>query len=125
MSAERQKKQQKQILTAYLLMLLTILSIVPMILAYWLAVRVAQTQDVEVWLNAHALWITRSLIIFMSMALFSALWFIPLAFFTWNEVLWVNASVIIGVIFALVAWLYLINAWLKGFIRYFRRKPVY
>lgn len=125
MSAERQKKQQKQILTAYLLMLLTILSIVPMILAYWLAVRVTQTQDVEVWLNAHALWITRSLIIFMSMALFSALWFIPLAFFAWNELLWVNASVIIGVIFAMVAWLYLINAWLKGFIRYFRRKPVY
>lgn len=125
MSAERQKKQQKQILTAYLLMLLTILSIVPMILAYWLAVRVTQTQDVEVWLNAHALWITRSLIIFMSMALFSALWFIPLAFFAWNELLWVNASVIVGVIFAMVAWLYLINAWLKGFIRYFRRKPVY
>lgn len=125
MSAERQKKQQKQILTAYLLMLLTILSIVPMILAYWLAVRVTQTQDVEVWLNAHALWITRSLIIFMSMALFSALWFIPLAFFAWNELLWVNASVIVGVIFAIVAWLYLINAWLKGFIRYFRRKPVY
>ena len=125
MSAERQKKQQKQILTAYLLMLLTILSIVPMILAYWLAVRVTQTQDVEVWLNAHALWITRSLIIFMSMALFSVLWFIPLAFFAWNELLWVNASVIVGVIFAMVAWLYLINAWLKGFIRYFRRKPVY
>lgn len=125
MSMEQQKKQEKQILSAYLLMLLTILSIVPMILAYWLAFKVTQTPDVEVWLNSHALWITRSLMIFICIAIFAALWFIPLAFFAWNDLVWVNASVIIGVIFSFIAWLYLINAWLKGFIRYFQRKPVY
>ncbi|TXJ08266.1 MAG: hypothetical protein E6Q25_06015 [Acinetobacter sp.] len=125
MSVEQNKKQEKHILIAYLLMLLTILSVVPIIMAYWLAFRISHTTNVEVWLNSHALWIARSLMIFVCIAIFAALWFIPLGFFAWNSSTWVNASVMIGGFFAITAWLYLINAWLKGIIRYFQRKPVY
>lgn len=119
------KKQERRMLFAYLMMLLTLFSIVPFIVAYWLAARVIHLSDVEVWLNSHALWIVRSLMIFICIAIFAALWFIPLLFFVWDQYLWVNACVILGVIFAVIAWLYLLNTWLKGIYKFFTRKPVY
>ncbi|MFC3901302.1 hypothetical protein SAMN05421749_11150 [Acinetobacter marinus] len=125
MGQEQQKRQQKQILWAYVMMFLTVFSIVPLVIAYVLAMRLTNIADIEVWLNSHALWIVRSLLIFLCIAVFAALWFIPLYFFVWDQQIWVTACTIAGVIFALVAWLYLLNAWLKGMIKFFQRKPVY
>jgi hypothetical protein len=36
--------------------------------------------NAEVWIHAHALWIMRNVLLFILMALFAALWFIPLFF---------------------------------------------
>lgn len=122
---EQQKKQERQILIAYLLMLLTVFSIVPFIVAYWLAARITHLPATEVWLSSHAFWIARNVLIFFCIAVFAALWFIPLFFFIWDQYIWVTACTVIGVIFAIVAWLYLLNAWLKGISRFIRHKPVY
>lgn len=125
MVQKQQKQQQKRILIAYLLMLLTVFCFVPLILAYWLSIRSVNSPEMEVWLSSHGLWIARNLLIFACLAVFAALWFIPLAFFIWDQFIWVTACTIIGVIFAGVAWLFLLNAWLKGISRFVKRKPVY
>lgn len=125
MAQKQQKQQQKRILMAYLLMLLTVFCLVPLILAYWLSIRSVNTPEMEVWLSSHGLWIARNLLIFACLAVFAALWFIPLAFFVWDQFIWVTGCTIIGVIFAAVAWLFLLNAWLKGISRFVKRKPVY
>ena len=125
MAPAQDKKQRTRILIAYVLMLLTVFSVLPLILGYWLASRAINMPDIEVWLHSHGLWIARNLLIFMSMAIFAALWFIPLAFFVWDQFIWVTACTIIGVIFAIVAWLFLLNAWLKGISKFIKRKPVY
>lgn len=125
MAPAQHKKQGTRILIAYMLMLLTVFTVVPLILTYWLAVRTSNMSDIEVWLHSHGLWIARNLLIFACMAFFAALWFIPLAFFVWDQFTWVTACTICGVIFAVVAWLYLLNAWLKGISKFIKRKPVY
>lgn len=121
----QQKKQQKQILLAYVMMFLSLFTLVPILLSYWLAARLTHVDDIEVWLNAHALWIVRTLLIFICISVFAALWFIPLYFFVWDQHTWVTACTIAGVIFSIVAWLYLLNSWLKGFMKFFQRKSVY
>ena len=125
MAPAQDKQQRTRILIAYVLMLLTVFSVVPLIFGYWLASRAINMPDIEVWLHSHGLWIARNLLIFMSMAVFAALWFIPLAFFVWDQFVWVTACTIFGVIFAIVAWLFLFNAWLKGISKFIKRKPVY
>lgn len=125
MSEQAQRQQQRKILLAYGMLLLTVFCIVPLLLAYFFAFKVSQVPDTEVWLQSHALWISRHVIIFGCMAAFAGLWFIPLGFVAWNSHLLVNATTIIGVIFAVIAWLFLLNALLKGFIRYLQRKSVY
>ena len=125
MAPAQHKKQGRNVLIAYLLMLLTVFAVVPLILAYWLAIKTTTMPEVEVWLHSHGLWIARNLLIFACMAIFAALWFIPLAFFVWDQFIWVTACTIVGVIFAVVAWLFLLNAWLKGITKFFQHKPVY
>lgn len=125
MGQNQQKQQQRRVFTAYLLMLLTVFCIVPLIFAYWISMRLTNTPDMEVWLSSHCFWIARNLLIFICIAVFAALWFIPLAFFVWDQFIWVTACTIIGVIFAVVAWLFLLNSWLKGISRFIKRKPVY
>ena len=66
----QQKKQQKQILLAYVMMFLSLFTFVPIIFAYLLAMRLTHTEDIEVWLNSHALWIVRTLLIFICIAVF-------------------------------------------------------
>ena len=125
MAPKQHKQQRTRILLAYILMLLTVFSVVPLILGYWFASRAINMPDMEVWLHSHGLWIARNLLIFASMAIFSALWFIPLAFFVWDQFIWVTACTVVGVIFAIVAWLFLVNAWLKGIFKFIKHKPVY
>lgn len=125
MGKEQQKQQQRQILFAYMFMLFTVFTLVPLLLAYWLAARITHIPDIEVWLSSHAFWIVRNLLVFASIAVFAALWFIPLLFLVWDQYIWVTACTIIGSIFAIIAWLYLLNAWLKGISRFCKRKPVY
>ncbi len=125
MGSTQQKKQERQILVAYLFMLLGLFTLLPILVAYLIAVRASKYSDIEVWLESHALWIMRNLLIFICIIIFAALWFIPLIFVPWNAYIWTTGCTIIGVIFSLVAWLYLVNAWLKGVFRFFGRKPVY
>jgi hypothetical protein len=45
------------------------------------------------------------MLLFILMALFAALWFIPLFFFAWDSALWVTATVA-GVVFFSIAWFF-------------------
>ena len=124
MGQDNLEKHRRYMVMAYMFMFLALFSVFSAVIAYLLARKVTQV-DAEVWLHAQALWIMRNVIIFVILAAFAALWFIPLIFFYWDSLLWVKACTVIGVIFSAIAWLFLLNAWIKGFSKYLNKKAVF
>ena len=119
------ERHRRYITSSYLLMFLALFTVITAVLAYWLARKVAMVDDAEVWIHAQALWVMRNAVIFLILALFASLWFIPLIFFYWDSMIWVKACTVIGVIFSGIAWLFLLNVWLKGFTKYLQKKAVF
>ncbi|AUX85825.1 MULTISPECIES: hypothetical protein [Acinetobacter] len=117
-------KYRRSIAISYVFMFLALFTVISGIFAYWFARKVTQV-DTEVWLQAQALWVMRNIIIYTVLSLFAALWFIPLCFFTWNSALWVTGCTVAGVVFALIAFLYLLNAWIKGLSKFIKNKAVF
>lgn len=119
------EQHRKFITSSYLFMFLALFTVITAVLAYWLARKVAVADNAEVWIHAQALWIMRNALIFLIFAAFAALWFIPLIFFYWDSFIWVKACTVAGVVFSAIAWLYLLNTWLKGFTKYLQKKAVF
>ncbi|MHA3892042.1 hypothetical protein [Acinetobacter sp. GXMZU3951] len=118
-------KYRRSIAISYVFMFLALFTVISGIFAYWFARKITQVDNTEVWLQAQALWVMRNIIIYMVLSLFAALWFIPLFFFTWNSALWVTGFTVAGVVFALIAFLYLLNAWIKGVSKFIKNKAVF
>ncbi|MGY5393904.1 membrane protein [Acinetobacter tandoii] len=118
-------KYRRSIAISYVFMFLALFTVISGIFAYWFARKIAQVDNAEVWLQAQALWVMRNIIIYTVLSLFAALWFIPLCFFTWNSALWVTGCTVAGVVFALIAFLYLLNAWIKGLSKFLKNKAVF
>lgn len=118
-------QHRRYIAASYVCMFLGLFTILFAVIAYFLARKVAMVDGAEVWIHAQALWVMRSIVIFLMLVIFAALWFIPLIFFVWNSAIWVTACTVAGVIFAAVAWLYLLNAWIKGLSKYSKNKAVF
>ena len=98
-------------------------TIVFAVFAYLLARKVATANNAEVWIHAHALWvIMRNVLLFILMAFFLLPVVYSTVLFSGNSALWVTAMTVVGVVFSSIAWLFLLNAWLKGIARYFRNK---
>lgn len=125
MGKDNLSRQRRYITLSYVFMFLGLFTLITMFISYGLARKVAQVDQAEVWIQTHALWITRNLVIFLILTIFAALWFIPSCFIYWDSVIWVKACTVIGVFFAGIAWLYLINIWLKGLTRYLQKKAVF
>ena len=125
MSQDSLKQQRRKIAVAYVLMFFALFTLISGVIAYFLARNVSQTPHTEVWLNVQALCVMRSTLLYLILAAFASLWFIPLNFYYWDSYLWVTACTVIGVVFALIAFLYLLNAWLKGIVRFMKNKPVF
>lgn len=119
------EQHRKFITSSYLFMFLALFTVITAVLAYWLARKVAVADNAEVWIHAQALWIMRNALIFLILAAFAALWFIPLIFFYWDSFIWVKACTVAVVVFSAIAWLYLLNIWLKGFTKYLQKKAVF
>lgn len=124
MGQDNLEKHRRYMAVAYLFMFLALLTIISAVFAYFFARKVTQAET-EVWLHAQALWVMRNVIIFMLLAAFAALWFIPLIFFYWDSMLWVKATTVIGSVFGIIAWLFLLNTWIKGFSKYIKKKAVF
>lgn len=119
-------EQHRRYMTlAYVFLFLALFTIVSLFISYFLARQVAKVDHAEVWIQAQAFWVMRNAVLYSLLVIFAALWFIPLAFFPWDSFLWVKACTVLGVIFSSIAWLYLLNAWFKGFSRYIRQKAVF
>lgn len=125
MTKDTLTKMRRSVAVAYVFMFLALFSIVGGIFAYWFARKVTQVDYAEVWLQAQALWIMRNIVIYMMLAIFAALWFIPLFFFAWDSQLWVKGCTVIGVVFSCVAFIFLLNAWFKGIHKFFQNKAVF
>lgn len=118
-------KYRRYMTLSYVFMFLALFTVVTAAVAYFFARKVANTDANEVWMQAQALWVMRSAVLFMLLAVFAALWFIPAMFIYWDSAIWVKACAVMGVIFSAIAWLYLLNAWLKGFVKYMQKKAVF
>lgn len=125
MAQDNIEQHRRYVVISYVFMLLALFTIVFAAFAYVLARKVAIVDNAEVWIHAHALWIMRNVLLFILMAFFAALWFIPLFFFAWDSALWVTGMTVAGVVFGLIAWLYLLNAWLNGVSKYLKNKAVF
>lgn len=125
MGQDNLERHRRYMTLSYVFMFLALFTVVSAAIAYFLARKVANADAAEVWIQAQALWVMRSVVLFMVMAAFAALWFIPASFIYWDSVLWVKSCTVIGVIFAAIAWLYLLNSWLKGFSKYVQKKAAF
>lgn len=125
MGKDNLSRQRRKITMSYFFMFLGLFSIVGVLISYGLARSVAKESNSEVWIHTHGLWIVRNVLIFLIMAVFAMLWFIPAMFIYWDSAIWVKSCTVIGVFFSSIAWLYLVNVWLKGLIKYFQNKAVY
>lgn len=124
--AQNELKQHRNLIGfAYFFMFLALFTIVSGIVAYVIAMQVTADKNVEVWANAQALWVMRNTLLFMMVAVFASLWFIPLYYYPWDAYQWVTGCTVAGVIFAFIAWVFLLNAFVKGIHRYFKNKPVF
>lgn len=118
-------KMRRSVAMAYVFMFFALFTVVSGIFAYWYARKITQIDYAEVWLQAQALWIMRNIVIYSVLAIFAALWFIPLFFFAWDSQLWVKACTVTGVVFSFIAIIFLINAWFKGIFKFSQNKAVF
>ena len=125
MKQDNLSRLRRSIATSYVFMFFALFTVISGIFAYWYARKVTQVDGVEVWLEAQALWVMRNIVIYSVLVLFAALWFIPLIFFYWDSALWVTGCTVAGVVFTMIAFLFLLNAWLKGISRFFKNKAVF
>lgn len=125
MDTDNLKKYRRSIIIAYICMFFALFTIISSLLVYFFARKVAVADDAEVWLQAQAFWVMRSSMIYFIGILFASLWFTPLYFYYWDTYIWVTSCTVIGVVFALIAFLYLLNAWIKGISKFIKNKAVY
>ena len=125
MKQDNLSRLRRSIATSYVFMFFALFIVISGVFAYWYARKVTQVDGVEVWLEAQGLWVMRNIVIYSVLVLFAALWFIPLIFFYWDSALWVTGCTVAGVVFTMIAFLFLLNAWLKGISRFFKNKAVF
>ena len=125
MGQDNIEQHRRYVAISYVFMFLALFTILFAAFAYMFARKVAIVDNAEVWIHAHALWIMRNVLLFIMMAFFASLWFIPLFFFAWDSAIWVTATTVAGVVFSSITWLFLLNAWLKGLSKYLKNKAVF
>lgn len=125
MGQDNIEQHRRYVAISYVFMFLALFTILFAAFAYMFARKVAIVDNAEVWIHAHALWIMRNVLLFIMMAFFASLWFIPLFFFAWDSAIWVTATTVAGVVFSSIAWLFLLNVWLKGLSKYLKNKAVF
>ena len=125
MTAESLAKYRRYVAISYVFMFFALFTLISGVFAYGFARKVTQIDSAEVWLQAQALWVMRTVVIYSMMAIFAALWFIPLFLYYWDTYLGVTACTVVGVVFAAVAFLYLLNAWIQGLSKFVKNKAVF
>lgn len=125
MTADNLAKYRHYVAISYVFMFFALFTLISGVFAYFLARKVTQIDSAEVWLQAQALWVMRTVVIYTCMAVFAALWFIPLFFYYWDTYLWVTACTVIGVVFSGIAFLYLLNALIQGLSKFVKNKAVF
>lgn len=125
MTADNLAKYRRYVAISYVFMFFALFTLISGVFAYFLARKVTQIDSAEVWLQAQAFWVMRTVVIYTCMAVFAALWFIPLFFYYWDTYLWVTACTVIGVVFSGIAFLYLLNAWIQGLSKFVKNKAVF
>lgn len=118
-------KHRRSVAVSYFFMFLALFTVVSGLFAYWFARKVILVDSAEVWLQAQAYWVMRNIVVYSILVFFAALWFIPLYFVAWNSAMWVTATTVVGIIFSFIAFIFLLNAFIKGMGKFFQNKAVF
>lgn len=118
------QRDQRLLMLAYVAFFCGLLTGVMALPTYVLMCKMSKLADMEVWAKTHCTWILQHHAIFLSIVFFAVLWFIPLFFVAWDSAMWVKSMTVIGVVFLCVAWLFLLNAFVKGIGQYIFKKSV-
>lgn len=110
---------------AYLFLLTGLFTGISVILAYAVAWKIECNSKNEQWILAHARWIMRNSLIFLALLALASVWFSPLLWTTWNANILIKSSIVLGSVILLIAFLYLLNAWLKGIGKLLFKKAVF
>ena len=65
MKQDNLSRLRRSVAISYVLMFFALFTVISGIFAYWFARKVTQVDEVEVWLEAQALWIMRNIVIYM------------------------------------------------------------
>lgn len=121
--ADDHVKQERWVLLAYVLMLLTLVLGLTWIIALW-ANQSMLNQPHEVWIRAHQLWIIRSCVVFFVLLVITCLLGLPL--------FWLPFSHGLGLVFScltaglgLISVVWLVYRSVYGLKRYLQGKAVY
>lgn len=110
---------------AYLFLLVALFTGIGVVLAYAVAWKIERNHKNEQWILAHARWIMRNSLIFSALLVLASIWFSPLLWTTWNADILTKSSIVLGSVILLIAFLYLLNAWLKGVGKLLFKKAVF
>ncbi len=124
MGQDHIEQHRRYIVISYAFMFLALFTVIFAAFAYLVARKVAVVDNAEVWIHAHALWIMRNGILFLFMSVFAVVWFIPPSFCMEQQSLG-NGINSCWCCFSAIAWLFLLNAWLKGLSKYLKNKAVF
>ena len=72
MKQDNLSRLRRSVAISYVLMFFALFTVISGIFAYWFARKVTQVDEVEVWLEAQALWIMRNIVIYMILVCFAA-----------------------------------------------------
>lgn len=110
---------------AYLFLLVALFTGIGVVLAYAVAWKIERNHKNEQWILAHARWIMRNSLIFSALLVLASIWFSPLLWTIWNADILTKSSIVLGSVILLIAFLYLLNAWLKGVGKLLFKKAVF
>lgn len=123
MAPENHARQERWVLIAYILILMSLFLGLTWIIALWLNQSMLN-QPHEVWIRSHQLWIIRTCFVFLLFVLTVGLFALPVVWFPLSS--WVGLiSACAAGGFALIAWLWILYRGIKGLSRFMHGRAIY
>jgi uncharacterized membrane protein len=123
MAPENHVQQERWVLIAYILILMSLFLGVTWIIALWVNHSMLE-QPHEVWIRSHQLWIVRTCFIFLLFIIAIGLFSLPLVWLPLSNIYALVSACIAGGFFV-IAWLLMLYRGCRGISRYMQGKAVY
>lgn len=123
MAPENHVQQERWVLIAYILILMSLFLGVTWIVALWVNHSMLDHPH-EVWIRSHQLWIIRTCFVFLLFIVLAALFSLPLIWFPVSSLFGLISACTAGG-FASIGWLWLLYRGGKGLSRFMQGRAIY